>query len=62
MSSESFSMHPDTFRKVEMITMWGFPAVVPNWNYSGYEGGPVRAEVSADGMETVKAELSVVCE
>ncbi len=46
-----FSMHPDTFRKVEMITMWGFPAVVPNWNYSGYEGKPVELVVYSKAEE-----------
>lgn len=46
-----FSMHPDTFHKVEMITMWGFPAVVPNWNYSGYEGKPVELVVYSKAEE-----------
>ena len=46
-----FSMHPDTFRRVEMITMWGFPAVVPNWNYSGYEGKPVELVVYSKAEE-----------
>lgn len=46
-----FSMHPDTFRKVEMITMWGFPAVLPNWNYSGYEGKPVELVVYSKAEE-----------
>ena len=46
-----FSMHPDTFRKVEMITMWGFPAVLPNWNYSGYEGKPLELVVYSKAEE-----------
>ncbi len=46
-----FSMHPDTFHKVEMITMWGFPAVVPNWNYNGYEGKPVELVVYSKAEE-----------
>ncbi|MBQ8798081.1 MAG: DUF4982 domain-containing protein [Lachnospiraceae bacterium] len=46
-----FSMHPDTFHKVEMITMWGFPAVVPNWNYRGYEGKPVELVVYSKAEE-----------
>ena len=46
-----FSMHPDTFRKVEMITMWGFPAVLPNWNYSGYEGNPLELVVYSKAEE-----------
>ena len=33
-----YSMHPDTFGKKELISLWGFPAVQESWNYSGYEG------------------------
>lgn len=40
-----FSMHPDTFGKVEMMTPWGFPAVRSSWNYSGYEGKPIELVV-----------------
>ena len=46
-----FSMHPDTFGKVEMMTMWGFPAVLSNWNYSGYEGKPVELVVYSRAEE-----------
>ncbi len=46
-----FSMYPNTFRKVEMITMWGFPAVVPSWNYGGFEGEPVELVVYSKAEE-----------
>ncbi len=46
-----FSMHPDTFGKVEMMTMWGFPAVLSNWNYAGYEGKPVELVVYSNAEE-----------
>ena len=25
--------HPKNFGKVELMSMWGFPAVLANWNY-----------------------------
>lgn len=46
-----FSMHPETFGKVEMITMWGFPVVLSNWNYSGFEGKPVELVVYSKAEE-----------
>ena len=46
-----FSMHPTSFHKVEMMTMWGFPAVFSNWNYSGYEGKPIELVVYSNAEE-----------
>lgn len=46
-----FSMHPDTFGKIEMMTPWGFPAVVPTWNYSGFENKPVALVVYSNAEE-----------
>lgn len=46
-----YSMHPDTFGKIEMMTMWGFPAVIPSWNYTGYEGAPVELVVYSKAEE-----------
>ena len=40
-----YSKHPDTYGKVELMSMWGFPAVLSNWNYAGYEGKPVELVV-----------------
>lgn len=52
-----YSMHPDTFGKIEMMTMWGFPAVIPNWNYAGYESGSVKIKVCTEGVAPVSREL-----
>ncbi len=46
-----YSMHPKTFGKVEMMTMWGFPAVLPKWNYAGYEGKPIELVVYSNAEE-----------
>jgi len=46
-----FSMHPDTFGKIEMMTPWGFPAVLPTWNYSGFEDKPVELVVYSNAEE-----------
>ncbi len=46
-----YSMHPDTFGKVEMITMWGFPAVIPSWNYKGFENAPIELVVYSNAEE-----------
>lgn len=46
-----YSMHPDTFGKIEMMTMWGFPAVLPNWNYAGYEDKPIELVVYSNAEE-----------
>lgn len=40
-----YSMHPDTFGKTELMSMWGFPAVLKNWNYAGYEDKKVELVV-----------------
>jgi len=38
-SSETriYSMHPDTYGKKEIVSMWGFPYVRRSWTYPGYE-------------------------
>ena len=46
-----FSMHPDTFGKTEIMTMWGFPAVREEWTYPGYEGKPVELVVFSGAEE-----------
>lgn len=48
-----YSMHPDTYGKVEVMIMWGFPAVTKSWNYAGYENKPIELVVfsSADEVE-----------
>lgn len=46
-----FSLHPDHFGKVEMMSMWGFPGVVKTWNYEGYEDRPVELVVFSNADE-----------
>ncbi|MBR6255824.1 MAG: DUF4982 domain-containing protein [Lachnospiraceae bacterium] len=46
-----FSMHPATFGKTEVMTMWGFPDVRPVWNYNGWEGKPVKLVVYSNAEE-----------
>lgn len=50
-----YTKHPDTFGKVEIISMWGFPVLAHNWNYAGYENKPVEVVVftSADEVELI---------
>ncbi len=46
-----YSMHPDTFGKKEIVGMWGFPYVLKNWNYKGYEESPVELVVFSHAEE-----------
>ena len=46
-----YSMHPDTYGKTELVSMWGFPAVLPCWNYQGAEGAPVELVVFSGAEE-----------
>ena len=46
-----FSMHPYTFGKRELTSMWGFPGVVPCWNYEGHEGAPIELVVFSRAHE-----------
>ncbi|MCR5503532.1 MAG: DUF4982 domain-containing protein [Lachnospiraceae bacterium] len=46
-----YSMHPDTFGKKEITSMWGFPYVLSNWNYEGYEGAPLELVVFSGAEE-----------
>lgn len=46
-----YSMHPDTFGKTEIVGMWGFPYVLPNWNYKGCENKPVQLVVFSNAEE-----------
>ncbi len=46
-----YSMHPDTYGKKEITSMWGFPYVLPCWNYAGYEGKPVDIVVFSRAEE-----------
>ncbi|MCR5178585.1 MAG: DUF4982 domain-containing protein [Lachnospiraceae bacterium] len=46
-----YSMHPDTFGKVQVMSMWGFPGVLSSWNYKGYEGKPAMLVVYSRAEE-----------
>lgn len=50
-----YSKHPDTFGKVEICGMWGFPYVEKSWNYKGYEGKNIEIVVfsGADEVEVL---------
>ena len=46
-----YSKHPDTYGKTELVSMWGFPALLSDWNYRGYEGAPVELAVFTGAEE-----------
>ena len=46
-----FSMHPDTFGKTQVMTMWGFPKLFSSWNYAGYEEKNIRLVVFSRAEE-----------
>ncbi len=46
-----YSMHPDTYGKRELISMWGFTPAHSCWNYKGYEGKPIELVVFTKAEE-----------
>ena len=46
-----YSMHPDTFGKRELTSLWGFPGVLSNWNYAGHEGDGIELVVFSGAEE-----------
>lgn len=46
-----FALHPDHYGKIQMMTMWGFPGVVKNWNYTDYENKPIELVVFSNADE-----------
>ena len=46
-----YSMHPDTYGKKEIVSMWGFPYVLSNWTYPGYEGKNIELVVFSAAEE-----------
>lgn len=46
-----YSRHPDTYGKTELVSMWGFPALLSGWNYQGFEGSPVELVVFSAAEE-----------
>lgn len=45
-----YSMHPMTFGKRELVSMWGFPAVLSCWNYETV-GAPIELVVFSGAEE-----------
>ena len=63
-----YSMHPNTFGKKELISLWGFPAVQESWNYKGCEGhntelvvysGAEEVEVFVNGESIGRKNISM---
>lgn len=56
-----YSKHPETFNKKEIVSMWGFPYFLSNWNYSGFEGAPIELTVfsRADEVEIIVNQKSI---
>ena len=46
-----FSYRPEQYGKAELMSMWGFPAVLKNWNYEGMEGKPVNLLIFSAAQE-----------
>lgn len=46
-----FSLHPDYFGKIQVLTLWGFPAAEKNWNYREYTGQPIDVIVFSNAQE-----------
>ncbi len=46
-----YSMHPETYGKVEVMSPWGFPGVLKNWSYGGWENKPVELVVYSNAEE-----------
>lgn len=46
-----YTKHPDTFGKVEIISMWGFPTLLRNWNYQDAVGKSVEVVVFSNAEE-----------
>ena len=48
-----YTQHPEHFEETEVVSNWGWNQVNASWNYSGYEGKPVKVFVysAADEVE-----------
>ena len=46
-----YSYPPEAYGKTELISPWGFPAVLSNWNYAGAEGKPLELVVFSGAEE-----------
>lgn len=43
------TQHPSRFGQEEHLSPWGWPDILPGWNYAGHEGRPVLVTVYAQG-------------
>jgi len=46
-----YSFKPEYFGKVEMMSMWGFPDVSKNWNYTAYENKMIELIAFTNAQE-----------
>ncbi|MBR4731745.1 MAG: DUF4982 domain-containing protein [Lachnospiraceae bacterium] len=46
-----FAVHPENYGKKELISPWGFTAVLSDWSFEGYEGKPVELVVFSKAEE-----------
>ncbi len=46
-----YSYPPEAYGKTELISPWGFPAVLSRWNYAGAEGKPLELVVFSGAEE-----------
>ena len=46
-----YSYPPEEYGKTELISPWGFPAVLSRWNYAGAEGKPLELVVFSGAEE-----------
>ncbi len=57
-----YSKHPDNFGKVEICSMWGFPAVLKNWTYEGYENRPMMKQIPITAVRRQYCEAVITAE
>lgn len=46
-----YAVHPENYGKKELISPWGFTAVLPSWSFEGHEGKPVELVVFSKAEE-----------
>lgn len=56
-----YAKNPKNYGKIELISMWGFPDLEKNWNYSEYNDKPIEVAVfsSADEVELLINGISI---
>ena len=46
-----YTVHPKNYGKKELVSPWGFTAVLSDWSFEGYEGKPVELVVFSKAEE-----------